>query len=475
MNLPTLTEAVRTPVYPAGVLAVLGCVLAGVLRKVRRSGNRPPVAVVTAAIAALLCTAYSGDTSWRFARDHLGMASGSERAVMFAAAELGLFSMALMARQNLRAVGAPGTPGVLVWVVTGVQVIPAYSEAGLVAGTVRAFVGPVLAALLWHLAMGIELRHVKPGEESQSLPAVLVREARERLLSRLGLSRRGRDAAQITRDRWTRIATQRAARLADLQEADQGSARRRTRARRRLAVAVDRTDAGVLEPQRAVLLDRIAAYRGAASLASMELPAPWQRQPEPAPMETVVERVPAPQPVPEVQPQAYPQILAGVPGPDSELYPAAPSGSREPAAVPAAGAPRTRPGVQAEYAYPALPRAVPDVVPAGVRLLPIVARPTPAVPEPIAHDPGPEDSLHALRYRIGDEAFLALWPEQQPEPEDDSPPPPGEDTLTATARADFLDRLVDGCAPSIRDLKARYVIGQTRATRIQSELKKRLA
>lgn len=65
---------------------------------------------------------------------------------MFAAAEVALFSMALMARQNLGALGVPGTPGVLVWVVTG-------------------------------------------------------GELRERLLSRFGLAQRGRDAAQITRDR----------------------------------------------------------------------------------------------------------------------------------------------------------------------------------------------------------------------------------------------------------------------------------
>lgn len=434
MNASVLAEWARTPAYSLPVLAVLAGVLAHVLRKVRRSENRPPAAVVTAAAAALLCTAYSGDTSWRFARDHLGMASGTERAVMFAAAEVALFAMALMARQNLRTLNAPGTPGVLVWVVTAVQVIPAYSETGPVAGTVRAFFGPVCAALLWHLAMGIELRHAKPGEESHSLPAVLARELRERMLSRLGLSRRGRDAAQITRDRWTRIATQRAAHLADLTAAD-ASPRRLGTARRRLAVAVDRTDAGVLEGQRAVLLERLAAYRGAAVLASMDLPAPWESPAEPAvnvrdtnmnPVD--LERVPEPEPAPE-------------------------------------------------YVYPALPRAVPDVVPPGVRLLPLTARPTPAPPESTGSVPGAGvrvDTVQQFRDRIGDEAFLALWPEPQPEPVDDSPPPPGEDTLTATARADFLDRLVDGGTPSIRDLKARYVIGQSRATRIQTELKKRL-
>jgi hypothetical protein len=61
------------------------------------------------------------------------------------------------------------------------------------------------------------------------------------------------------------------------------------------------------------------------------------------------------------------------------------------------------------------------------------------------------------------------------EPDDDSPPPPGEDTLTATARRDFLADLLDGRTPGIRALKERYGVGQPRATRIRDELKAALA
>jgi hypothetical protein len=425
VNLPALPESARTPLYLAVVLAAGTAVLVWSITRVRRAARRTPAAVVTATLGALLCTAYSGDTSWRFARDHLGMHSMSERALMFGAAELGLFAMALMARQNLTAAGAPGTPGVLVWVVTGVQVIPAYSETGPVAGTVRAFVGPVLAALLWHLAMGIELRHRRPGAASQGLLAVLGREVRERTLSWLGLSVRGRDAAQITRDRWTRIATRRAAHLADLQSAG-AMPWRLARARRRLAAAVDRTDAGVLAEQRTVLLDRLAAYRGAASLASMELPAPWATVAQKGTVadraEQSVPAVPAIEYAPEYVPDRYP----------------------EPA--------------------PAVLPAVPEAVPAGVRLLPIVARPRP-------HG----GAAGAARVRV--EARAEYVPDEQPEgvpldePEDDSPPPPGEDTLTATARRDFLGDLANGTPPSIRVLRGRYGVGQARATRIQTELK----
>lgn len=246
-------------------------------RTLRYATTRPPVAVVVSAAGAMLCTAYSGDTSWRFATDHLGMASARERAVMFAAAELALFSMALMARQNLRTLNAPGTPGVLVWVITGVQVIPAYSQSGLVGGTVRAFVGPILAALLWHLAMGIELRHHKPGADSQALVAVLVREVRERAMSRLGLAVRDRTAEQITRDRWTVRAVSLAARLSELGPKPTSRLDRRhaTRLARRLSVAVGRAQVGASTEQRTMLLNLLAARRHAVSLATMDLASPW--------------------------------------------------------------------------------------------------------------------------------------------------------------------------------------------------------
>lgn len=216
MSLTVLVEWARTHVYPIAMTGVLVGVLAAVLLRRRKKSTRTPAAVLVAAFGALVCTAYSGDTSWGFARDHLGMTRSSERIMMFAAGEIALFAMALMARANLNdpEKGEPGTPGVLVWVVTGVQVIPAYSESGMVAGTVRSFFGPIAAALLWHLAMGIELRHAKPGALSNALPAIIGRELRERLLSRLGLAQRGRDAEQITRDRATQRAIRYAARLA---------------------------------------------------------------------------------------------------------------------------------------------------------------------------------------------------------------------------------------------------------------------
>lgn len=262
-------------------LSLLWLVWSG-LRKLTASVRLGTPAVRVAAIAAVGSTAYSADTSWRFAADYLDMGSTIERATMFGAAELGLFATALMARQNLNGPrGAPGVPGVLVWVITGVQIIPAYAESGPVGGTVRAFVGPVMAALLWHLAMGIELRHRRPDAESRGLAAVLGRELRERFLSRLGLAERNRDAAQITRDRATVRAVALAAHLAEMTPQQRGR-RRGRRTVRRLSAAVARAAVGTDGEQRRKLLDELAVRRHAAALATVPLASPWYPAPDPA-------------------------------------------------------------------------------------------------------------------------------------------------------------------------------------------------
>ncbi|MCZ4123655.1 hypothetical protein [Streptomyces sp. H39-S7] len=258
-------------------LAALSLVLTG--RVIRRRGALPQKrlgspAVKVAALAALGCTAYSADTSWRFAADFLDIAGTTERVGMFAAAELALFATALMAREHLASEGAPGLPGTLVWVITGVQVIPAYAESGPVGGTVRAFVGPIMAAVLWHLAMGIELRLRTPGAASHGLLATLGREARERLLSRLGIAARDRDAAQITRDRATTRAVALAARLAE-RAPEQQQGQRGRRLTRRLSKALGRASVGTDPLQRAQLLDQLAVRRHALTLATVPLPSPW--------------------------------------------------------------------------------------------------------------------------------------------------------------------------------------------------------
>ncbi|WP_405884421.1 hypothetical protein OG747_41125 [Streptomyces sp. NBC_01384] len=311
---------------PLPLAAVVPAALALVLTAwtIRRRGTRPQKrlggpAVKVAALAALGCTAYSADTSWRFAADYLDMAGTAERAGMFAAAELALFATALMARQNLATQGAPGLPGTLVWVITGVQVIPAYAESGPVGGTVRAFVGPVMAAMLWHLAMGIELRLRTPGAASHGLIAVLGREARERLLSRLGIAARDRDAAQITRDRATARAVALAARLAE-RTPEQQRNRNGRRLTRRLSKAVGRASVGTDPLQRAQLLDQLAARRHALALATVPLPSPWS----PAHSPTTAATVPS-QPTSNV-----PVSVHDLHGPDESDSDRGPGGPRGP-------------------------------------------------------------------------------------------------------------------------------------------------
>ncbi|MET9933502.1 MULTISPECIES: hypothetical protein [unclassified Streptomyces] len=270
-----------TPLLPVAVLAVAaGALLAGLRagrspHRTRDRKRRLSAAVVTATVAALVCTAYSADTSWRFAAHYLDMRNTTERTAMFAAAELALFSMALMARQNLHGPRqAAGLPGVLVWVITAMQTIPAYAEAGPVGGTVRAFTGPVMAAVLWHLAMGIELRQRTPNATSRGLAAVLTRQARERLLARLGIVEQDQGAAQIIRDRATHRAVALAARLAEMTPGQRtGRAGRRTVRRLSKALARSGIDANPLRNEQ--LLRQLATRRQAATLATIDLPGRW--------------------------------------------------------------------------------------------------------------------------------------------------------------------------------------------------------
>ncbi|MFE7128939.1 hypothetical protein [Streptomyces sp. NPDC057617] len=382
------------------------------------------VPVTVAATGALVCTVYTADTSWRFAEHSLGMRDTTERIIMFAAAELALLACAVMARANKRATatasgsGTAGTPGVLVWLITGVQVIPAYSESGIVGGTVRAVIGPVMAGLLWHLAMGLEIRVHRPGALSTGLPAMVGRELRERLLSYLGLATRDRTAEQISRDR----ATARAVRLASRERF------RTPWGRHRLAAAVARSGAADDPAQHDRLMQQLAARRTAGQLATIAIASPWR-----APgYGTTVERVPVPEDAPPVP------------------------------AVPA-------------QAYPVLP-APPPAVPVGVRLLPLVARPTPqtssyeeyraaaatlgAFP---AAPPRTRTEVHAYVPEYPLPEVPAVPGPEVPEAEEEIPDP---DPLIEKAHSDFPESV-----PGVASLKKTYGIGQARAQRVRDALR----
>ncbi|MDI3390205.1 hypothetical protein QIS99_29030 [Streptomyces sp. B-S-A8] len=238
--------------------------------------KRGTPALRLSALAAALCTAYSADTSWRFAADHLGMYGTAERIAMFAAGELALLATALLARQNLHSdKRSPGLPGVLVWVITAVLIIPAYAESGLVGGTVRAFLGPVMAAVLWHLAMGIELRHRTANAASSSVASRVGRELRERFLSRLGIADRSRNAQEITRDRATIKAAVLASRIGSKPKSYRAT-RLGRRALRRLSDALDRAEVAIDAQQHERFLARYSARRNIAALFDANVTFSWE-------------------------------------------------------------------------------------------------------------------------------------------------------------------------------------------------------
>lgn len=258
-------------VLTAGVLVAL---LAGLAAYI---AHRTSSYVLAAGIGALVCTAFSADTSWRFAGHTLHM-EADERLGLFAAGEITLIVFAIMARANKLATatdtqaGTPGVPGVLVWCIAGVQLVPAFAESGLWGGLIRSVFGPLMASMLWHLAMGLEVRLTKPEALSTGLPAQIGHELRERLLSHLGLATRNRTAEEITRDR----AHARVVRLGSRRHLGPWG-------RARLAAAVARSRATVDGTRRHLLLQELAGRRTADQLRTMDVTSPWVAQPLPEP------------------------------------------------------------------------------------------------------------------------------------------------------------------------------------------------
>ncbi|MFI9236929.1 hypothetical protein [Streptomyces sp. NPDC053079] len=491
MSLNPLARWAYAHPYPAVALAAAMTAAAGgtvwfIARMLRRM-TLPPAAVVAAGLAAAACTAYSADTSWRFAAHRLGMTDTGERAAMFAAAELALFSTALMARQNLNDHKAPGAPGVLVWLITGVQIIPAFSESGVVGGLVRAFVGPVLAALLWHLAMGIELRHNKPGASSNSLPAMVGRELRERLLSRLGLAVRDRSAEQITHERWTARAVALAARLAF--RGERGWAWYTRRLERRLDIAVGRAGVGANPNQRSALLQQLAARRNARALASIELPSPWEPPLPPARPRTLPvlarQRLTDMHPIdairkvrsahPNLHPGALASLLTELGVVVSETQVRVATGVGNPPASPrpvppAVSAPPPAPGGALVLDLAPMPRVHPDV--SAPALVSAAAQRRQAVHARVPDASG-TGVTHGLGYLF---QVPLIWPPKPKTPDPgtegaDPPKAPDEPDPEASAPED-PDPLLEaaralGTPASLRTLKTELGIGQVRAQRLQ--------
>ncbi|MDJ1131215.1 hypothetical protein [Streptomyces iconiensis] len=466
-----------------------------------RSAARPSSSVVIAAVGAAACTAYGADTSWRFAAKYLGMHE-QERVIMFAAGEIALLACGLLGRANKTATatadraGSAGVPGALVWVITSVQIIPAYALSGIAGGTVRAVIGPVMAGLLWHLAMGLEIRLVRPGALSHGLPAVIGRDLRERFLASLGLAQRDRSAAQIARDR----ATVRVVRLASRRHLGPWG-------RHRLADAVTRTHAAVDGERRHQLMRELAARRSAAELRTVPVAIPWAPEPVPAPYPRtplgvtgdVLRRLDPIAAIHQVQaahPASTPAELAslcteyGVPVTETRVRIALHAGNAAP--VPAVPEAPARP-VLAAVPDP-VPEDVPQPVPAPrpadglvLDLAPMpevhadVAAPLPvlAAAQPRTRvdvrlpRPGPVYSVDLTKRRTRPGAV----PEPEPVPAPEGEPVPEPESKPSTDplldRARVLDaehHRTHGRPAPIRALKTGLAVGQTTATRLRRQL-----
>ncbi|MFF3256418.1 hypothetical protein ACFYWP_36795 [Actinacidiphila glaucinigra] len=132
-------------------------------RKRKRKKDEWHLAAVLVAALAAACTAYSGNTPWRFAEQHMRMHSSHERGSSFFAGELALLACAHDTKQHALQERSR-CAGVVASLFTTVPVIPASTVSPHSrVGTMRAFVGPVLVAMLRHIALGLNLWHAKPG------------------------------------------------------------------------------------------------------------------------------------------------------------------------------------------------------------------------------------------------------------------------------------------------------------------------
>jgi hypothetical protein len=239
-------------------------------------------------LVAAAATAVSTNTSWRFFGFKLHITEPPERAAMFAVLELALVACGFAMRANVRRHGTPGPARTLAWVLCGLAAYMAIDLSGPIEGLARVALGPALALVALHLALGIEVR-TKAGERAGTW-ARIGREVRERCLSRIGLADDARDAAARTRDR----ALARAARLA----ATPG----RVPARHaRLARAVRASGATTDPDRRAALVAQIAALQSLTDLRTLTWPSPWRAEFPPSKIPAAaVEPTSAPDPTPEL-------------------------------------------------------------------------------------------------------------------------------------------------------------------------------
>jgi hypothetical protein len=255
----------------AAVVVVLAVVVLVVRRLVRslaaavarrRGENGSASGAPLFYVVACMSTGVSVNTSWRFFGERLHITDVPERVVMFAVLEAAFVACAYGMRANVRQPGGqPGAPRAVAWGLTVLSAYMAIAESDFWEGIARVALGPVLGIVALHLALGVEIRHASP--QASTGWAQLVREMRERVLSRFGLANDDRDAATRTRHR----AAVRAARLAA------GKASRFRQ--QRLAHAVRAAGVAYDQDARERMLAELAALKSLDALTNLTPPSPW--------------------------------------------------------------------------------------------------------------------------------------------------------------------------------------------------------
>lgn len=241
-------------------------------------------------VSAGVATLVSTDTSWRFFGERLHITDLRERVILFAVLEIALVAAGLSMRASVRRTGAPGSARLVAWSLAAASGYMAVELSGPAAGVARVALGPVLAIVALHQALGIEIK-ARHGARTGTA-AKIGRELRERALSRLGLADDSRDALARTQDR----AAVRAATIATSGKPS----------RRALRRAVLKSDAATNGRTRALMLDTVAALQNLDSLSSVRRPSPW------------TDEVPIPSvPVQRRRPSSAPTSGGPVPGWDA--------------------------------------------------------------------------------------------------------------------------------------------------------------
>ncbi|MFD3431188.1 hypothetical protein [Nocardia fluminea] len=140
------------------------------------------------------------NTSWRFFERVMHITDRVELIGMAAVMEMALLVCGIGMAANVRKTGSPGAFRLVVWGICGFAGWTAWHMSDTLGESLaRVILGPVLGAIMLHLALGLVRRNHHKSRDG--VLARLGRELRERALSRLGLADDERTAAQRTRDR----------------------------------------------------------------------------------------------------------------------------------------------------------------------------------------------------------------------------------------------------------------------------------